>query len=498
MSRFACVSSRPLRAHTRLTLWYTAILAGSMLVLGSIALWVIDRELWLNLDEMLRSRAGAIESDLLYDTDHFGSDDAQEADALGANLDIVREWNRNGTLLYSRVGASRDLTAGAMLPSGLATDGEAFAQEHLPDGRSVRLFNRIVSDGEQTLGYIQVGRATDEIDRIIGLLQLLGAAGFLLTLAIAGAGGWFLAGRALGPIARITRAAERIGADDLSRRLDLRLPDDELGRLARSFDAMIARLEDAFERQRRFTADASHELRTPLGVIRAQSELALSQPRSPEYYTRILGSIHDEAGRLTRLAEDLLVLARADAGETLDRQEVDFQDLVAEVGASVAPRARTAQIHFSVQLDECAPIQGDETWLKQLLLNLLDNAIHHTPLGGRVTLSLRAAPGGAVVQITDTGAGIAPEHLPRIFERFYRADEARSRATGGAGLGLAICRWIASAHGGTLVIESEPGVGTSVRVWLPTAEADPIDRAPEPPEATGRPIAPLATSPRSG
>jgi len=469
-----------------------------MIVLGSLALWVIDRELWLNLDEMLRARAGAIESDLLYDTDHFGSDDAQEADALGANLDIVREWNRNGTLLYSRVGMSRDLASGATLPAELEIGPEALSDGDLPDGRSVRLFSRVVSDGEQLRGYIQVGRATDELDRIIGLLQVLGAAGFLLTLAIAGAGGWFLAGRALGPIDRIARAAERIGADDLSRRLNLCLPDDELGRLARAFDAMIARLEDAFERQKRFTADASHELRTPLGVIRAQSELALSQPRSPEYYTRTLGSIHDEAGRLTRLAEHLLVLARADAGETLDRQEVDYQDLVAEVGASVAPRARAAQIHFSVQLDECAPIRGDETWLKQLLLNLLDNAIRHTSAGGRVTLSLCAAPDGAVVQITDTGAGIAPEHLPRIFERFYRADEARSRTTGGAGLGLAICRWIASAHGGTLSIESEPGVGTSVRVWLPSAEVDPIDRVAAASEATGRPIAPLATSPQSG
>ena len=303
--------------RTRLTIWYTVLLASSMIVLGSVALWVINRELWLNFDEMLRARAGAIESDLQHDVGHFGPEDAHEADALGVNLDIVREWDRNGKLLYGRTGSAprsgvgcsaagcpgsrwRRLLRGA---PGRWTDGASAQPRRLrsrptarvrPGGPSDRAGSTTSSNGSGCSG-----------------------SGPGAALVMAGAGGWFLAGHALGPIDRITRAAERIGADDLSRRLDLRLPDDELGRLAHAFDAMIARLEGAFERQRRFTADASHELRTPLGVIRSQSDVALSRPRTTEYYERVLASIRDETGRLTRLAESLLVLARADDGEAL-------------------------------------------------------------------------------------------------------------------------------------------------------------------------------------
>jgi signal transduction histidine kinase len=309
---------RPVRARTRLTLWYTALLAGSMIVLGVLMVWVIHRELWLNFDDMLRARTGAIESDLRHDVGHFDAEDADEADALGVNMDLVREWDHNGQLLYSRTAGRRDQTSSDVLPAQQARAGEYFSEERLRDGRTVRLLTRAVTDGGQILGYVQTGQSTEQLDRIVGRLQLLGMGGLVVVLGLAGAGGWFLAGRALGPIDRITRAAEHLSADDLSRRLDLALPDDELGRLARAFDAMIARLEGAFERQRRFTADASHELRTPVGVIRSQSEVALSRPRSPEYYQDVLGSIRDETGRLTRLTESLLVLARADAGQQLD------------------------------------------------------------------------------------------------------------------------------------------------------------------------------------
>jgi heavy metal sensor kinase len=461
---------RTFRARTRLTLWYTALLAGSMIVLGSAALWMIDRELWRSFDETLLSQARVLEADLQHDAGHFGSEDAQEADALSANLDLVREWDHTGKPIYSRGGARRERTSGNALPAGLA-DGSVggFSVQHLADGQAVRVLSRVVSDHGRTFGYIEVGQATSAIDRIDDLLRLLGIGGLLLTLLIAGVSGWFLAGRALGPIDRITRAAEQIGAHDLSQRLDLRLPDDELGRLARAFDAMIARLDGAFERQRRFTADASHELRTPLGAIRAQAEVALTRRRTSEYYERVLASIRDETGRLTRLAESLLVLARADAAEALDLRGVDYENLVAEVGASVAPRAREARLHLSVQLDPCPPVLGDETWLTQLLLNLLDNAIRHTPPGGRLALTLVGERGGALVQVADTGEGMAPEHLARVFERFYRVDPARTRAGGGAGLGLAICQWIARAHGGTLDLRSTLGVGTTVGVWLPAA-----------------------------
>jgi heavy metal sensor kinase len=492
----------PIRARTRLTLWYTALLAGSMVILGVLMVWVIHRELWLNFDDMLRARTGAIESDLRHDVGQFGVEDAEEADALGVNLDLVREWDAAGQLLYSRTEGRRDQPSADVLPAEQARAGEYFSQERLRDGRTVRLLTRAVSDRGQILGYVQTGQSTEQIERIIGRLQLLGMGGLVIVLGLAAAGGWFLAGRALGPIDRITRAAEHLSADDLSRRLDLALPDDELGRLARAFDAMIARLEGAFERQRRFTADASHELRTPLGVIRSQSEVALSRPRSAEYYQRVLGSIRDETGRLARLTESLLVLARADAGHKMTLEEIDLQHLVAEVGASAAPRARAAGIHLAVHLGDCPLILGDETWLTQLLLNLLDNALRHTPSGGRVALTLSAEWKGAVVRVQDTGEGIAPEHLPRLFERFYRADQSRARSTGGAGLGLAICQWIARAHGGDLTIQSRQGVGTTATVRLPCmptapeyAAEDDVQSVTLPPAASE---AQAITSPRTG
>jgi heavy metal sensor kinase len=490
---------RPLRARTRLTLWYTVLLAGSLIALGSAGLWTVDRELWRNFDETLVSQAAVLESDLQHDVGHFGPEDVQEAAALGANLDVVREWDRNGKLVYRNRGASLVPASVDALPANLADGGSGgFSLVQLTDGRTVRLFSRVVADRNRTYGYVEIGQSTASIDRIDQRLRALDVVGVLLTLLVAGASGWFLAGRALGPIDRITQAAERISAHDLSKRLHLQLPDDELGRLAGAFDAMIARLDQAFERQRRFTADASHELRTPLGAIRAQAEVALTRPRSPDYYEHVLGSIRDETGRLTRLAESLLLLARADANETFALRALDLEDLVAEVGASVAPRARAAQVYLSVQVDGCPPVSGDAPWLTQLLLNLLDNAIRHTAPGGRLELALGSAHGGALVQVRDTGEGIPAGHLAHVFERFYRADAARARATGGAGLGLAICLWIAQAHGGTLTLQSRVGVGTTASLWLPAATgcAASVDQTATSsvrptPRAGGAPTSPL-------
>jgi signal transduction histidine kinase len=283
---------------------------------------------------------------------------------------------------------------------------------------------------------------------------------------------------------RVTRAAQLIGAEDLSRRLDLDLPDDEMGRLARAFDAMIARLEAAFERQQRFTADASHEIRTPLGIMRSQLDVALARPRSPEEYVRVLEAVRLQVDRLSKLTERLLTLARADGSQTAALVPVDLQDIVAEAAASVAGRARALGIRLQVEIEDVPAAKGDPIWLGQLLLNLLDNALRHTPPDGRVTLSVAPALGGedgrangVAIRVEDTGEGIAPEHLPRLFERFYRAEPGRARASGGAGLGLAICDWVARLHAGRLTVTSTPGAGTCFTLWLPSSPVLPSTRA---------------------
>jgi heavy metal sensor kinase len=262
--------------------------------------------------------------------------------------------------------------------------------------------------------------------------------------------------------------ARRITAEDLSERLDAQLPDDEVGRLARTFDEMIARLDGAFRRQRRFTADASHELRTPLTAIKGQVEVALAKPRAAADYEQVLRSVNEEADRLIRMVGSLLTLARADAGEIpIAADTVSLGELVGAAVEQVRPLAERGGLALAVEPGPPLSVPADEDLLLQLVLNLLDNAIKYTPPGGSVTAGWNAETDRAELWVRDSGVGIAAEHLGRVFDRFYRVDAARSRGEGGAGLGLSICRWIAEAHGGSIFIESEPGRGTVVTASLP-------------------------------
>jgi heavy metal sensor kinase len=262
--------------------------------------------------------------------------------------------------------------------------------------------------------------------------------------------------------------ARRISAEDLSGRLDLDLPDDEVGRLARTFDEMIARLDDAFQRQRQFTADASHELRTPLTVIKGQVEVALSQPRESEGYREVLRSVNEEVDRLNRMVGSLLTLARADAGRvSIASEQVDLGVLVTGAVEQVRPLAEQKGLSIGVEAGLEITLAADEGLLLQLVLNLLDNAIKYTPAGGSVSAGWRIEVDQAQLWVRDTGPGIAAEHVGRIFDRFYRIDSARGSAGGGAGLGLSICRWIAEAHGGSIAAESSLGAGSTITVRLP-------------------------------
>ena len=268
----------------------------------------------------------------------------------------------------------------------------------------------------------------------------------------------FLARRALAPIEQVTTMAQALSAQDLSQRLALRLPDDEVGRLASTFDAMLARLEDAFARQRQFTSDASHEIRTPLATIKALVEFTLSRERDGDAYRSALTSVNEEVDRLMQMAGTLLTFARAEAGAVPATVEsVDLNQLVLSVAEQVQPRALEDGIELDPILGPAVEFTGDETLLAQMLLNLLDNALKHTDRGGRVAIGVEVATDSVKLYVEDNGEGIAEEHLPHVFDRFYRADTARSRAAGGVGLGLSICEWIAQLHGGTIAVSSTPG-----------------------------------------
>jgi two-component system, OmpR family, sensor kinase len=308
------------------------------------------------------------------------------------------------------------------------------------------------------------------------------------TTALCAGIGWFLAAKAMAPVDRMTRTAGAIGsAADLSQRVPVPQEADEIGRLALTFNQMLARLQQAFATQRQFLADASHELRSPLTAIRANVEtLRRGGELQGTEQDETLRVVEREVDRMGRLVDDLLSLARADAGQEPVLQRLSLDALLLEVYHQQRPLA--GRVRLVLGEFEPVEIDGDPDRLKQLLLNLVDNAFRHTPEGGTVTLDLIHREREAVIRVRDTGAGISPEHLPHIFERFYRIDSARSREMGGTGLGLAISREIVEAHGGRIAVESAPNEGTTFTVALPASVAAPYPSLEPEPAMQPRPM----------
>ena len=294
-----------------------------------------------------------------------------------------------------------------------------------------------------------------------------------LLLLVAAGGGYWLSRRALSPVDALVRTAREVSGTNLSRRLQKLETGDELQRLSDTLNEMLDRIEAAFQRITQFTADASHELRTPVSLIRTEAELALRRSRGEAEYKESLRHILPEAERTTALIEQLLSMARADSGrETLHFEPVDLRQTLRRVVNGWQQVATIRNLQFSASLD--APdfsVMGDETLLRRLADILLDNAFKYTPSPGSVHLSLEAQGESAVIKVQDSGVGVVEEEQGKIFERFYRVDKARSRAQGGAGLGLAIARWIVTQHGGSIQVESRPEQGSTFRVELPMTSA---------------------------
>lgn len=333
---------------------------------------------------------------------------------------------------------------------------------------------------------IQVATSLADDDRRLSeLLATLLLAGSL-AIGCALGGGYLLARQALAPVDRMTAAADAITAAHLDRRIEVQNPDDELGRLARTLNSMIERLGRSFTEVRRFTADAAHELRTPLAILRNEAEVALRIPRESEQYQVCLEDMLEEIDHLSRLSDALLFLFREDAGlGGAAREPLGLDDLVREVAEHMRVVAAEKQQELTLDPPPRSVVLGNAPQLRRLLINLIENAIKFTPEDGKIGLTLEHGRGFARMIVSDTGMGIAAEHLTRIFDRFYRVDAARSSRTGGNGLGLSICRSIAEAHGGTIEVESEPGKGTRVTVTLPLA--DRTSTAAQPPGAPAAP-----------
>jgi heavy metal sensor kinase len=314
--------------------------------------------------------------------------------------------------------------------------------------------------------------ATGDLDRTLTRGSVLLFATAPLFLAFAALGGYWMSRHALDPVDQMIQAARSIGAQDLARRLAVPSTRDELARLAETLNDMLARLESAFRKITQFTADASHELRTPVAVMRTSAEIALRKPRTEAEYRETLSQILHETDRVSQLIENLLALARADSGGTqIQMERADMGAILAEACEKSRLLAEEKGVALS-RNGAASPVwvQANASSIERLFLIVLDNAVRYTPGGGKIDVKLGSDEGFAVAEIRDSGIGISAEDMPHIFDRFYRADRARTREPGGAGLGLAIGQWIAQAHGGEIRVESEMAKGSSFKVRLPLSQ----------------------------
>ncbi|HEU4900308.1 MAG TPA: HAMP domain-containing sensor histidine kinase [Actinomycetota bacterium] len=387
-------------------------------------------------------------------------------------VDRLPEWARSirfrYTLLYSAVlfGLAAVLIAAIYLVLLMHLRNQPYSSGPrnifcIPGGQcfkavTLREFERVVNS--QTLKQLR--------NYSFGALGVL----FVASLGV----GWVVAGRVLRPIGRITSVARDIQATDLSRRIELPGPEDELKQLADTFDAMLARLDAAFAAQRQFTADASHELRNPLAIIRTNVDVALADPHAdPEDLRHTIVVVKRASDRMARLVDDLLALARRQE-PTLEHEPVDLGVAVAEASDDFVVPAAARQIFLDRAIAHGVVVMGDRDALKRAVANLLDNAVRLAPAGSRIRLSTGGEGDRAWIAVADEGPGISPEDQPHVFDRFWRADKARSRADGGSGLGLAIVRQIVESHGGEVRLQSKVGVGSSFVIWLPVTAASAV------------------------
>jgi len=474
--------------RARLTLWYSFVLA-LLLVLFSLTSYILfsraaDRRTDADLTELANSCLITLQ-DELNDPDNPSRLQAAARQAMLEHRvrgDILLMVDAAGKTIVSspdllpssssadnmaaRAAASSDFQRFLEAPSGANRkfqtiagykgDFRAYATSFSADGKTWWfVILRSLHAKQETLEQVRLAFA------------------WLIPLGVfgAGIGGYFLARKSLAPVAVMGAQAQRIGATNLHDRLEVKNANDELGRLAGTFNELLDRLDRSFERQRRFISDASHELRTPISILRGEAEVALSQPsRSLEEYRESLAVLQLEAQRLARIVEDLFTLTRADAGEyLLSQSDFYLDELVTECVRATRALVQIKDITLLTVTPDEMPVRADEDLLRRMIMNLLDNAIKYTPAGGTVSVKCSTSPEGYEVTLSDSGPGIAAELQPRIFERFFRANPARSRTAkdGGAGLGLSIALWIAEAHQGGIKLVRSDATGSTFTIHIP-------------------------------
>ena len=455
----------PRSIRFRLTAWYAGILAVTFSVFG-IGAWLAIRDsIYETVDKDLRSRLVAMREFLQREAAQPDalSDELIENAALAPAGTRFRVADRTGRWLYQSPGAK----AWGALPDPGRLARQVELRTVMQNRKPIRVLSASIP-----VGVVQIGVPIDEFAEMLDAFTWTVVIASPLMLLLASAGGYWMSRRALAPVELITHTAEDIEARNLAKRLPLAGAGDELDHLSATLNAMFGRLEDAFRRITQFTADASHELRTPVAIIRTTAEVTRRKPRSGPEYEAALDRILAESERTSELIEDLMALARSDAGtEDFVAEPIRMAELVSGACLDAAVLADAAQVRLdTAELHDCT-VSGDRRALRRLLLVLVDNAIKYSKPGGQVEVTLDicqwAGRAMARVAVRDEGIGIASDDLPHVFERFYRASKDRSRIVEGVGLGLSIAQSIAHRHGGEVEVDSTPGQGTTARLFLP-------------------------------
>ena len=453
----------------RLTILYGSFLGFALALYATGSALYFLHDLTKQLDASLDRDVETVEGILSFSSDGAIVLASHEGEARGEKFHhgyLLEVWSTDGQLLYR----SEDLNGLSLGPPPHFQAGRSQEELHsyrLTNGRQVRVTSRLHHmQGRQVM--VRLAISEEPLwDEFWDMVSVLGF-GLPVTVLLIGFTGYIVAGRAIKPVESMADRASSISAEHLNERLHIDNPDDELGRLGTAFNQTLARLETSFEQLRRFTADASHELRTPLTAIRSVGEVALQAHGDAAYYRDMIGSMLEEVDRLTRLVESLLTISRADAGHIqLQKSPVALLDLAQESAALLEVLAEEKDQTIVVDGEPSVTVWADRLILRQALINLIDNAVKYSPAGGDIRVHVHAADGNAIAEVRDSGPGISPEHAEKVFERFYRVDKARSRADGGAGLGLSIVQWAVTAHGGKVELSRDAAQGCTFAIHLP-------------------------------
>ena len=453
----------------RLAAWYFAVFACG-LALFSIAAWFAMRaSTYHAIDDELRDRVRGVKQFMDYQISSLSvpeiRDEFREHSVLGPGGDLFQVCDQEGQWLYRSVPLENANVAIA-LPGGLPTP--AFKDVQI-DRHWLRFYSqRITVNGKPYT--VQVASLMNEAYEALERFRLILLFAAPLLLIVSSAGGYWLSARALAPVDDISQAAQRISIENLDDRLAVPSTGDQLQRLSETLNAMLSRLASSVRRMKQFTADASHELRAPISLIRTTAEVAVQKRDRPATdYLQALDEVLEEAERTSQVVDSLMLLARTDSGnELLETEPTDFSAIVRGAAEQGGKLIRNRGLTFSANVPESPMwVEADADALRRALLILIDNASRYTPSGGLVSVTCEMRNGAATASVSDTGIGIAKEDIAHIFDRFWRADKSRSRAQGGAGLGLSIAKWIVDMHQGSIEVVSEPGMGSTFRLRVP-------------------------------